>query len=281
MPDSCDSAMHAMFVEQGAATGGGGGDVAELNQQLGYVRAELEAERKAHEKVRENLARVEKSAADMQLLTHSPVRGGGKKAEEELKRKEASIAALEKTVEQFRKKEVDNVRKQAGHVDEIHTLKDQLETSKQRVKKLVEGTMSVTQEVSKLEDSIGMSTRGIKQTSKDLHKRLSKLTTRLREAAGHEASVGRIENQMIHLRKKLQDADVETLFATHREDQLVLLQMSNDTVKSVQIAVHKLRREVVALQKSLPSLNEANPDPGACWNLPKVSWLPISSPHLA
>ena len=71
-----------LFVGQGPAAGGGGGDVAEMNQQLGYVRAELEAERKANEKVRENLARMEKSAADMQLLTHSPVRGGGKKAEE-------------------------------------------------------------------------------------------------------------------------------------------------------------------------------------------------------
>lgn len=267
-------------IEQGTPTGGGGGDVAELNQQLGYVRAELEAERQANEKVRENLARVEKSAADMQLLTHSPVRGGGKKAAEELMRKEATIESLEKTLEQVRKQELSTVQKQAGHVDEIHKLKDQLKASKQTVTKLVEGTMSITQQVSELENSLGMSTRGTQQTSKDLLKRLSKLTTRLRDAAEHETSVGRIEKQMVHLRTKLQDADVETLFATHREDQLVLLQMSNTTVKGVQMAVHKLRREVVVLQKSLPKLDDVDPDPAACWDIPKVSWLPVSLPQL-
>lgn len=267
-------------IEQGTSKDGAGADVAELNQQLGYVRAQLEAERQATEKLRETLSRVEKSAADMQLLTHSPVRGGGKKAAEELSRKEATIEALEKTLEQVRKQELDNARKQARHVDEIHTLKDQLESSKLKVKKVVASTMSITQEVSKLEDSLGMSTRGTKQTSKDLHKRLSKLTASLREAAGREASVGRIEKQMVHLRTKLQDADVETLFATHREDQLVLLQMSNTMVKSVQMAVHKLRKEVVVLQKSLPKVDNVDPDPAACWDIPRVSLPPISLPQL-
>ena len=74
MPDGCDACLCQVSL-----TSGEGGDVAELNQQLGYVRAELEAERKANVKVRENLAQVERNA-DMQLLTHSPVRGGGKKS---------------------------------------------------------------------------------------------------------------------------------------------------------------------------------------------------------
>ena len=73
------------------------------------------------------------------------------------------------------------------------------------------------------------------------------------------------------LRAKLQDADVETLFAKHREDQKVLLQMSNTTVKSVLMKVHSLRREVVTLQKALPPLAEVEPDSATCWNIPRVS----------
>ena len=235
------------------------------------MRAELDAERKAHEQVRENLARAEKSAGDMQLLTHSPVRGGGKKAEEELKRKEAVIEAQEKALEQSRKQGLDADRKQAGQVGKMQSLKDQLEASKQKVKTLVFATVSMTQEVSRLEDSLGMSMRGVKQSSRDMGKRLSNLTARLRDAVGHETRVGEIEKEMVHLRAKLQDADVETLFAKHREDQKVLLQMSNTTVKSVLMKVHSLRREVVTLQKALPPLAEVEPDPATCWNIPRVS----------
>ena len=231
--------------------------------------------------MRENLAQVEKNAADMQLLTHSPVRGGGKKAEEELKRKQASIETLEKTLEQVRKQELDTVRKQAGHVDEIHMLRDELETSKQAVRKLAGKAASMTSEVTNLEDSLGMSNADMPQSSRELDKRLSKLTVRLREAAVHEATVASIEKQMVQIRTKLQDADVETLFATHREDQMVLLQMSNTTVKGVQLAVHKLRQEIKALQDSLPALNQADADAAACWDIPRVRWPSLSSPHSA
>lgn len=254
--------------------------MAELNQQLGYLRAELNAERTAHEKVRDNLSRVQKNATDMQLLTHSPVRGGGKKAEEELKRKESAIETLEKSLEQIRKQELDTVRKQAGQVDEIHMLKTKLETSQQKVRNLVGETMSVMDALTKLETSLGMSRAGMKQSSKEVRNRLSKLTETLRQAAGHEAKVRTIEREMIRLRAKLEDADVETLFAKHGEDQQVLLKMSNTTVSSVRMAVHKLRSEIVRLQKSLPAPRESAADgvledekAQACWDILGVSWL--------
>lgn len=161
--------------EAGVAGVGEGavGDAGELGQQLGYARAELDAERKAHAMVRENLEKANKSSQDMQLLNHSPVRGGGKKAEDELRRIEASKDALEQKLEASQKKELGADRKQAEMMNVAQTMEKQLETSKNRVRVLIGDTMSMTQEVSKLEDSLGMSTRGAKQSSKDLPRRVS------------------------------------------------------------------------------------------------------------
>ena len=183
------------------------------------------------------------------------------------------------------------------------SLQTQLETSKKRVRMLVEDSMSMTQEVGRLEDSLGMSTKGAKQSSKDLPRRLSNLTTKLRSAAEHEKSIGEIERQLLHLQTKLQGADVETLYAKLREDQKVLapcplrlapcallladasqsstrpqtclhslqvlLQMSNTTIKGVQMVVHKLRGDVKTIEKALPPLPAHEPDPKTCWDIPR------------
>jgi len=315
---------------QGETVGGDGSSAGaeELGQQLAFTRAELEAERQAHAQARDNLTKIEKSAGDMQLLNHSPARGAGKKVAEELLRAQKAVEAKDKTLEQHAKKELAADRKQAELASDKIKLQTSLDATKSQVRKMVGEIMGITQvrsyisfvvvctelrlrvltcsqEVSRLERTLGLPNTLARQSSKDLPKRLQALSARLRAAAQREDEVADFERELLYLGKKLQDADVEVLFTKVRLDQKELLRISNtvrasastagatpasethrvpQTIKGVKMSVHKLRARIVAVEKELeqeaqaaaavvvsPSQSPARTgvDEVLCWDVPQ------------
>ena len=87
--------------------------------------------------------------------------------------------------------------------------------------------LACSQEVSRLERTLGLPNTLARQSSKDLPKRLQALSARLRAAAQREDEVADFERELLYLGKKLQDADVEVLFTKVRLDQKELLRISN------------------------------------------------------
>ena len=314
---------------QGETVGGDGSSAGaeELGQQLAFTRAELEAERQAHAQARDNLTKIEKSAGDMQLLNHSPARGAGKKVAEELLRAQKAVEAKDKTLEQHAKKELAADRKQAELASDKIKLQTSLDATKSQVRKMVGEIMGITQvrscisfvvctelrlrvltcsqEVSRLERTLGLPNTLARQSSKDLPKRLQALSARLRAAAQREDEVADFERELLYLGKKLQDADVEVLFTKLHLDQKELLRISNtvrasastpgatpaaethrvpQTIKGVNMSVHKLRARIVAVEKELeqeaqaaaavvvsPSQSPARTgvDEVLCWDVPQ------------